>query len=146
MPPHQVAPQLRVVIVARLPQGLRLRHKVFRKSAPIAWYGRNQRSSVIYVSRDTVLDMITGVSSSRELLPRALGRVAAHEIGHHFFGSKHTHSGLMKRELSGYDLISPTAKDLHLSREQLEGMHAFVPEAFPAVSTIVSRGGGPGGQ
>ncbi len=72
-----------------------------------------------------------GVSSSPELLPRALGRVAAHEIGHHFFGSKHAHSGLMKRELSGYDLISPTAKDLHLTREQLEGMHAFCSGGFP---------------
>jgi hypothetical protein len=43
----------------------------------------------------------------RELLGRALGRIAAHEIGHYLNGPGHTAEGLMKPVLSDRDLLDP---------------------------------------
>lgn len=139
LPLHQASPQLWVVIMTQLPHAVKLRHQVFRSSAPLAWYGQNRRGSVVYVSRDAVAGLLGRAASQQsmsELLPRALGRVVAHELGHHFFGTQHTHTGLMKRELSRYDLMSSSAKDLTLTREQLESMHGFVQGGFPAEAKL----------
>jgi hypothetical protein len=43
----------------------------------------------------------------------------------------------MKRGLSRYDLMSPTAKDLKLTRKQLETLHAFVQPPFPVEAMAV---------
>ena len=43
----------------------------------------------------------------RELLARALGRVAAHELGHYLLGSRqHARSGLMRAQFSPADLVA----------------------------------------
>jgi hypothetical protein len=38
-----------------------------------------------------------------------LGRVAAHEIGHHLYGPAHAPAGLMKPVLTGDDLLGERA-------------------------------------
>ncbi len=51
--------------------------------------------------------------ASRALvLGRALGRVAAHEIGHWLFGREHAPRGLMRASITGQDLVAPVAPSL----------------------------------
>jgi hypothetical protein len=45
----------------------------------------------------------------------------------------------MKRGLSRYDLMSPTAKDLKLTRKQLETLHAFVERTFPTGAVVARK-------
>jgi hypothetical protein len=45
----------------------------------------------------------------------------------------------MKRELSRYDLVSPTSKDLELTREQLETMRAFAERTFPTGEVVARK-------
>jgi hypothetical protein len=92
--------------------------------APLAWtlFRETQPVSVIFVWVGAVQRLLDASSIEgrplthwhttlrRALLARALGRVAAHEIGHLICGRLHAPGGLMKRRFTTDDLLWSTAR------------------------------------
>jgi hypothetical protein len=111
----------------------------------LAWipFAEGHAGSVIFVSVDHTRQLLgtltyEGRSAdrcpaalARLLLGRALGRVAAHEIGHYLNGPMHSPSGLMKARLTDEDLLGlapprATALGLETSAEARSSVLPYV--------------------
>ena len=75
----------------------------------------------IFVSLTAVRDLIEGLLRSQtvvvrdRLLAQAIGRVAAHELGHYLFRQRmHDEHGLMRQTYLARDLISPSLKPFQI--------------------------------
>lgn len=108
-PPHMA----RVYVLEELPALLETRLRAFRGKKTMALLmGREARASgsVIYISRTAVCRNATGgvpEALSPEALARALGRVVAHELAHHFISPEHT-GGILKADLLPSELTERT--------------------------------------
>jgi hypothetical protein len=82
---------------------------------------RDVETPTIFVSLASVTDLVDGLLRSQtvvvrdRLLARAIGRVAAHELGHYLLRQRvHDEGGLMRPTHLARDLISPSLKPFQI--------------------------------
>ncbi len=102
-------------------------------SGALGWIGFSEGASVpvIYVSLPATHSHLQTVSTSgvfmvqlpevlrERMLARAIGRVAAHELGHYLLASRqHTVSGLMRSEFAARELVDNGRLPFQLGRDE----------------------------
>jgi hypothetical protein len=126
-PGHRIHPEEILVMVrerlARHPEAA-LRAGRRRTLGRIIRVSEERPGRVIEVALPAIVEAIQGESLFNEriaslpavardrILGRAVGRVAAHEIGHWLFGRGHAPSGLMRASIRRIDLVSVSAPAL----------------------------------
>jgi hypothetical protein len=65
------------------------------------------------------------------LIAQAMGRVAAHELGHYFMGRTHDQHGLMRPVYSTNELLTPSLRAFAIPQSEHAALRAAVASAIP---------------
>jgi hypothetical protein len=116
-----VVPEGRTVVSMRIltPAAVDRRHVL----GFVTTGARDEVTPTIFISLTVVRDLLEASLRSQavvvrdRLLAQAIGRVAAHELGHYFFRNRiHDEHGLMRPTYAARDLISPSLKPFQVGR------------------------------
>ena len=138
LPPPATPHSARIHVIPRVPEVIASEYYRTRGKRSIMGFAQpnpgENRAGVIYVARQAIEAFASKsgrISLTEAHTARAIGRVFAHELAHHFLGAGHTETGILKHFLDQRTLISKHNDGLFFSPDQVRVLRLRVEGQSP---------------